>query len=334
SICFTEKSIGRKVKTVRIITLNLLNKIMARVFPPSKDEVEAIESWKNDYLSQLKALEEAKLNVTQLDKLRQYKDFDQNTAWNEIQHKIQLEEKVIPLRRNANRIYRWAAIFIFLITAVYVVTISFFDKVEPVEIVAQTSIIEWIADDNSKVTLDTMSVLVQRDYRQVELKGRAFFDVAKDPNHVFKIVTSNAEITVLGTAFFVHSTEVFSEIKVVEGKVAVTSKNEKVILEAGQSAIVTENNITLKQLDDNIFTDWTKNVLVFDNIELIEVLKSVANHFNFSLSLPNNLPESTCKIKTKFKNTQLNNVLQELSLIARFKYSIYQNNIIIEKIEC
>ena len=61
------------------------------------------------------------------------------------------------------------------------------------------------------------------DIREVKLKGEAYFDVAKNPEKPFQVLTNEIEVKVLGTSFNVsaYESERFTSVTLVGGSVAV-----------------------------------------------------------------------------------------------------------------
>lgn len=87
--------------------------------------------------------------------------------------------------------------------------------------------------DGSKITLQPGSSIkhitfLQKDKREVELQGSAFFDVAKDAKRPFYVYVNNIVLRVLGTSFNVTTGTNNSEIRVLvhTGKVTVYKKDE------------------------------------------------------------------------------------------------------------
>lgn len=79
--------------------------------------------------------------------------------------------------------------------------------------------------DGSEATLDTNSAVRYRadaGRRRVELvRGRALFEVTKDPSHPFVVTADNKAITALGTEFDVYLKDRALEVTLFEGKVKV-----------------------------------------------------------------------------------------------------------------
>ncbi len=82
--------------------------------------------------------------------------------------------------------------------------------------------------------------------RKVFLTGEAYFQVAKDKEHPFVVVTGEAEIEALGTSFNVYSyqEETRIETTLVEGAVRFSVADQTVILVPGEQGVVgTDGNL-------------------------------------------------------------------------------------------
>ena len=76
--------------------------------------------------------------------------------------------------------------------------------------------------------------------RKVFLTGEAYFQVAKDKEHPFVVVTGEAEIEALGTSFNIYSYEEENRIEttLVEGAVRFAVADQTVILMPGEQGVV------------------------------------------------------------------------------------------------
>lgn len=84
--------------------------------------------------------------------------------------------------------------------------------------------------DGSKVWLNSDSRLKysKKDARDVILEGEAYFEVAKDKKHRFKVYTPYASIQVYGTSFNVsaHSSDSLFSVSLIEGSIGLTMNNQ------------------------------------------------------------------------------------------------------------
>ena len=84
------------------------------------------------------------------------------------------------------------------------------------------------------------------------MQGRPYFQVAKDKEHPFVVVTGEAEIEALGTSFNIYSYEEENRIEttLVEGAVRFAVADQTVILMPGEQGVVgTDGNLEKKKVD-------------------------------------------------------------------------------------
>jgi len=123
--------------------------------------------------------------------------------------------------------------------------------------------------------------------RVVELEGEAYFEVAKNAEMPFKVISNDQEIAVLGTHFNVSSYDDMDEIltTVVEGKVRVQSglsKGSFVDLVANQQSVLNLNSKKLKmnEVQAALSIAWKSGKFQFQNTPIEEVLKQFTRWYN------------------------------------------------------
>lgn len=144
--------------------------------------------------------------------------------------------------------------------------------------------------DGSQVTLDAHSKLIvalSDTSRKLTLqRGRARFDVAKDPARPFSVSTRQGAVTALGTIFDVNLHENAVKVRLLEGMVRLNStENTQIgsantqqtssIMQAGQQATVSRRKgiEAISTITDSSADDWTQGKLVFDNTSIAAVLQ-------------------------------------------------------------
>ena len=73
-----------------------------------------------------------------------------------------------------------------------------------------------------------------KNTRDIKLDGEAFFDVARDEGHPFKIETQYGNVKVLGTSFNVNTKHNATKVSVNSGLVALENENERIELSANE----------------------------------------------------------------------------------------------------
>lgn len=173
-----------------------------------------------------------------------------------------------------------------------------------------------LLDDESLVILNQQSSLTYelKDAQRIaNLKGDAYFDITRDERQPFIIKTNTVEIKVLGTAFYVDARKELNETQVIveEGKVAVSTDNSSVTLQAGDKAIYNQSSGKLIKVtnEDKNYNSLKSNVLHFDNSSLNEVAFALNRQYNIDVSLENK-QLNNCKLNAVFKQKSLQSVMK------------------------
>ncbi len=148
--------------------------------------------------------------------------------------------------------------------------------------------------DGTRVWLNAGSRLIYpsrfvNKTREVFLSGEAFFDVQKNENQPFEVVTNDVRVNVTGTRFNVTAyPEDFSvQAVLVEGSVEIKSvvagrRDKGVSLEPGQLAYFNKKTQETRTEKVNIdeYTLWTKGLFHFSNTDLNRIIKKLERYYN------------------------------------------------------
>lgn len=145
--------------------------------------------------------------------------------------------------------------------------------------------------DGSRISLDASSeVLVRysKGRRTLQLvRGRAKFDVAKDPQRPFQVHAANREIVATGTEFSVEI--VVREVHVVlyEGRVSVAGTGPNMLLAAGQELIapVSQAQAHIEPVDVARSLAWESGELEFVDEPLATAVERVNRYATDQLSV-------------------------------------------------
>jgi len=190
--------------------------------------------------------------------------------------------------------------------------------------------------DGTKVFLNAVSSIkyptqFNGDQRIVELQGEAYFEVAKNKNKPFLVKSDNQTIEVLGTHFNVHAYTNESAIKttLLEGSVAVSSKNQKAILKPGQQSNVSESSsrIAIKEVDTEAAIAWKNGRFKFDNADLKSVMKQLERWYGIKVEYRGDVSDVRFNGGT-FRNKNLSEVLKVLEL-SNIKFKVEGKTIIV-----
>jgi len=143
--------------------------------------------------------------------------------------------------------------------------------------------------DGSKVELNALSEVHYNaknwdSKREIELKGEAFFDVAKGAK--FDVVTEQGTISVLGTEFNVKQRGSFFEVTCYEGTVRVVTSDHSEILKVGDNfrqfaGQAINGTHTQKR------PQWTNNMSDFQRIPVSEVFAELERQYGIALTFEN-----------------------------------------------
>ncbi len=160
-------------------------------------------------------------------------------------------------------------------------------------------------------------------------KGQAFFKVAKDKDHPFKVVMNESTVMVLGTSFNIRIMDSSIELGVKTGKVMFSPYKDGAtsILTAGQAlSYDTKKREFLTKTAENE-DSWITKELEFVDTPLEEVCKQLTSYYGVVIKLQDDKQNSR-KLNAKFKNQSLDDVLLILNEAYNFKI-IKENNEII-----
>lgn len=143
--------------------------------------------------------------------------------------------------------------------------------------------------DGTRVWLNSGSMLcfppefLEKE-RKVELKGEAYFEVTKDPEHPFIVKTLHTGIKVLGTAFNVscYEDDEVEQTTLVEGSVEVILPGQSCRLQPGKQLCLNTKDraVTIKEIDVQLYTSWKEGMFRFCDMPLDELTVKLRRWYN------------------------------------------------------
>ena len=325
------------------------------------DEKSALESWKKEAEENIKALEDIRKISKLSDTLKGYKNFSEEDAWSAFEDTISesnIDQKetissqigtkpdaqVITLESAENKktsiftfknFSKIAAVAIVLLGALFL----FNNQKGETGFVGQDyasleKSMNIDLEDGTSVLLDSGSKMRSKNERTVSLKGRAFFDVARDESQQFKINLPIGEITVLGTEFTVVASEKRTEVYVEEGSVAYKFKGSTYRLVAGEFIQVVDNNVEKFQMRDGNYSSWKNKRLLFNDNTMSEVVDALSRHFGKKVELNDPKLFKNCNVKATFDNSSLEQILNEFSTTHGLKYEVRGDVYLVSASDC
>jgi ferric-dicitrate binding protein FerR (iron transport regulator) len=205
------------------------------------------------------------------------------------------------------------------------------------QFLAEDHIREIILPDGSRVTLSSGSHITYRDdfgvkARDVILNGAAFFNVVPGSDMPFRVYSGESMVEVTGTQFSVYEQDGQIQVSVLSGRVllcASDSQQKRIAIGANQSGYLLSNNELKieKGIPVNTFS-WKTGDLIFDQTPIDTALMDIARHFRRDLSFDANVKE---KITAEFYDQPLDEILNEISLVAGLHFDTTGTALIVRK---
>lgn len=152
---------------------------------------------------------------------------------------------------------------------------------------------EVFLPDSTQVTLAGCSEIrydrkaYGKERRVVKMKGKAFFQVKREPTRPFSVYTSQTVVTVLGTSFQIEEDEILTEVYVAAGKVrfAAADGREEAILTPGMSAgySAQSKQIAVSKEEDENKLAWKTGRLQFQNTPLEKVIEDLNAYYQVQI---------------------------------------------------
>lgn len=191
--------------------------------------------------------------------------------------------------------------------------------------------------DGSKIILAANSEIrypkaFNSDSREIYLnKGRAFFKIAKDPKHPFRVLMGESKVSVLGTSFNIDYSPSKIDLDVKTGRVIFSPYQNGIssILIAGQALTYNiQKREFMARLSQNS-DSWLTNELVFVDTPLEDVCKQLGDYYKTDIKLETN-QQMVKKLNATFKHNSLNEVLEVLKETYGLTIQKNKDNIILK----
>lgn len=126
----------------------------------------------------------------------------------------------------------------------------------------------------------TYPVVFSGEERVVHLQGEAYFEVAADARHPFRVVCGSRQVVVTGTKFNVSAYADEMCATLAEGVVTVHNGKGRQLLKPGEQAVVSDEDIRVQPVDVSVYTAWIKGEFSFDDTPLEEILETLGRWYD------------------------------------------------------
>lgn len=166
--------------------------------------------------------------------------------------------------------------------------------------------------------------------RDVEMNGKAFYQVMKDESRPFSIQTKLAEVVVLGTSFQINQRDTSIHVNVATGKVNFiagnSNKKENIILTAGMSAYYSMETQEIKVLteEDINYLAWKTGLLRFSNTPLEKVIEDLSDYYQVGVRSRSTIRGE--KLTATFDRLSLEEILMIINQTLDVRLAIDRSN--------
>jgi ferric-dicitrate binding protein FerR (iron transport regulator) len=186
--------------------------------------------------------------------------------------------------------------------------------------------------DESSVSLNAKTILAfnkksWKNKRNVDLEGEAFFKVAKGSK--FNVITKSGKVSVFGTQFNVKQRDQYFEVVCYEGLVGVTYNSQLTKLNAGDSFLIIDGKLIVKEKESKITPSWLNNESQFVSLPYKEVLAEFERQYNVTVVTKN--IDVNQLFTGSFSHNNIDIALQSISLPLHLNYSKNNNTITLKR---
>lgn len=182
--------------------------------------------------------------------------------------------------------------------------------------------------DGTEGTLNSGSTLTYstpfKGDRIVTLDGEAWFEVAHDQEHPFRVSVRDCSVEVLGTRFNVNAYQDVETVEVVlaEGRVKfVTPSRDEIPMNPAERLQFSQGVATKMPTDPEPYHAWTEGKLMFRGASMAEVMRRLERWYHVDIRLADKTLESYSFFAT-FDDDTLEEVLKFLSMTSPMSYKI------------
>ncbi|MEO9483769.1 MAG: FecR domain-containing protein [Ekhidna sp.] len=244
-------------------------------------------------------------------------EIDESKAWDKLSQKV----------HNPNKGFMWMKIAAAVtILAILSISVYLYNPTPTqLRVASATQKMSVTFPDGSIGILNANSAFTYPekfgDQRNVSFEGEAYFDIQKS-NKPFIIDVNGVDVTVLGTAFNLISTENEVKLYVDRGLVAFEKEGKQTQVPAGNEAIFdrTTASVSIKEMPSENIMSWRNGVFNFDKTPLSQALDELSEYYNVDFELSNEKLQN-CRLTVTFDKDPLSKVLQTISTALGVKTS-------------
>ena len=170
--------------------------------------------------------------------------------------------------------------------------------------------------------------------RTLNLTGEAYFEVTKNKHIPFKVHTEELDVKVLGTKFNFRNYKDDLEAKVclLEGKVALNTREKETILHPDQQALLDKKTgkLSVSGTKAAYSAEWTNDRLYFDEVLLSDIIKELERSYDVKITVADDTL-NTIRFYGNFRKREqsIQEIMDVLSSTDKMTYTMNGKNIVI-----
>ena len=192
--------------------------------------------------------------------------------------------------------------------------------------------------DGTKVWLNAMSelrypVAFGEGVREVELKGEAYFEVAKDAKKPFTVQFMSSSVTVLGTSFNIRAypEEKQSQATLAEGSVRIYSPGSSMLLKPGEQAEVNalSGEMVKREVEVKSFTSWKDGRFVFEQQPLEDIMRTLERWYDIRVIFKDEGAKRISLSGNMKRYGDFSQVMKMLQMTGDVRFELHGNDVYI-----
>ena len=135
----------------------------------------------------------------------------------------------------------------------------------------------------------------------------------------------------LGTEFNVKSTDNnATTVTLISGSVEVITSESHQQIVPGQQIEVDNQQITSRNVDTTVFTNWRDGYFYFDNVDMVDMLITLGQNFNRSVIFNKQAAMTEKMHFVVSRNASINEIIEKLNTIGNVKARMSGNAIVVD----
>ena len=169
-------------------------------------------------------------------------------------------------------------------------------------------------------------------YREVTVTGEAYFEVAHQASHPFRVISSGQTIEVLGTHFNVNTypDEPTINTTLLQGSVKVINGSSFKIIKPGEQAVLKDGELVVNRANSEEAIAWKNGYFRFNQERIESIMRKLSRWYNIDVEFDGPVPDDQFSgTISRFKN--ISAVLKALEYYQTVHFKIEGRRVIVSK---